>query len=263
MYRSIRLVAALVLSSAALIAQRPVAMSDLYESRVFNARGIQGFRSLEDGKHFSRQTAQGIERYSFATGAAVDVMVSKADLSVNGAPLSFSSYEFAPSERYVILETDIEPIYRHSYTAKVYVFDRQTKNLAQVYGKPIQNPVLSPDGTQLAFVFERNIYVQNLATAAVKQVTTDGEDNAILNGAPDWVYEEEFGFHVALAWSPDSKSLAYLRFDERAVPTFSMDMYGSDTYPKPYVFKYPKAGEVNSVVSLHVWNGSATVTASE
>ena len=97
MYRSIRLVAALVLSSAALIAQRPVAMSDLYESRVFNARGIQGFRSLEDGKHFSRQTAQGIERYSFATGAAVDVMVSKADLSVNGAPLSFSSYEFAPA----------------------------------------------------------------------------------------------------------------------------------------------------------------------
>ena len=263
MYRSIRLVAALLLGSAALFAQRPVAMTDVYESRVFNARGIQGFRSLEDGKHFSRQTAQGIERYSFATGAAVDVMVSKADLSVNGAPLSFSSYEFAPGERYVILESDIEPIYRHSYTAKVYVFDRQTQKLAQVYGKPIQNPVLSPDGTQLAFVFERNIYVQNLATAAVKQVTTDGEANAILNGAPDWVYEEEFGFHVALSWSPDSKSLAYLRFDERAVPTFSMDVYGSETYPKPYVFKYPKAGEANSVVSLHVWNGSATVTASE
>ena len=263
MYRSIRLVAALLLGSAALFAQRPVAMTDVYESRVFNARGIQGFRSLEDGKHFSRQTAQGIERYSFATGAAVDVMVSKAVLSVNGAPLSFSSYEFAPGERYVILEADLEPIYRHSYTAKVYVFDRQTQKLAQVYGKPIQNPVLSPDGTQLAFVFERNIYVQNLATAAVKQVTTDGEANAILNGAPDWVYEEEFGFHVALSWSPDSKSLAYLRFDERAVPTFSMDVYGSETYPKPYVFKYPKAGEANSVVSLHVWNGSATVTASE
>jgi dipeptidyl-peptidase-4 len=230
-------------------------MNDLYESRVFNARGIQGFRSLEDGKHFSRQTAQGIERFSFATGAAVDVMVSKSELTVNGSPLNFSSYEFAPGERFAILESDIEPIYRHSYTANVYVWDRQAKKLTQVYGKPIQNPVLSPDGTQLAFVFERNIYVQNLATAAVTQVTTDGEDNAILNGAPDWVYEEEFGFHVALAWSPDSKSLAYLRFDERAVPTFSMDMYGTETYPKPYVFKYPKAGEVNSVVSLHVWNG--------
>ena len=108
MYRSIRLVAALVLSSATLFAQRPVAMSDLYESRVFNARGIQGFRSLEDGTHFSRQTAQGIERYSFATGAAVDVMVSKADLSVNGAPLSFSSYEFAAGERYVLRVNDTE-----------------------------------------------------------------------------------------------------------------------------------------------------------
>jgi dipeptidyl-peptidase-4 len=119
-------------------------------------------------------------------------MVSKAELNVNGAPLSFSSYEFAPGERYVILETDIEPIYRHSYTATVYVWDRQAKELTVVFGKPIQNPMLSPDGTQLAFVFKRNIYVQNLATAAVKQVTTDGEDNAILNGAPDWVYEEEF-----------------------------------------------------------------------
>ncbi|MBM3433275.1 MAG: S9 family peptidase [Bacteroidetes bacterium] len=263
MYRSICLAAALAAGSLASWAQRPVELSDLYESRVFNARGIQGFRSLEDGAHFSRQTAQGIERFSFATGTAVDVMVSKEDLKVNGAPLNFSSYEFAPGERYVIFETDIEPIYRHSYTANVYVWDRQGKKLTPVFGKPIQNPVLSPDGTQLAFVFERNIYVQNLATAAVKQVTTDGADNAILNGAPDWVYEEEFGFHVALAWSPDSKSLAYLRFDERAVPTFSMDVYGTETYPKPYVFKYPKAGEVNSVVSLHVWNGSATVTASE
>ncbi|MGA1398741.1 MAG: hypothetical protein ACO31K_08880, partial [Schleiferiaceae bacterium] len=91
MYRSIRLVAALFMGSAALFAQRPVAMTDLYESRVFNARGIQGFRSLEDGKHFSRQTAKGIERFSFATGSAVDVLVSKSDLEVNATPLNFSS----------------------------------------------------------------------------------------------------------------------------------------------------------------------------
>ncbi|MGA1398459.1 MAG: S9 family peptidase [Schleiferiaceae bacterium] len=157
----------------------------------------------------------------------------------------------------------MDPIYRPSYTAVVYVWDRQAKKLTQMYGAPIQNPVLAPDGSALAFVFENNVYIQNLATMAVTAVTSDGEKNAILNGAPDWVYEEEFSFHVGIAWSPDSKSLAYLRFDERAVPTFSMDMYGTATYPKPYVFKYPKAGEANSAVSLHVWNNGSTAEASK
>ncbi|MGA0110140.1 MAG: S9 family peptidase, partial [Schleiferiaceae bacterium] len=263
MYRSIRLLAAFTLCAASVFAQRPVTMADVYESRVFNARGIQGFRSLEDGAHFSRRTAKGIERFSFATGESAGVLVANEDLQVNGEALNYSSYEFTPGERYVILETNIEPIYRHSYTAVVYVWDRQAKKLTQMYGAPIQNPVLAPDGSALAFVFENNVYIQNLATMAVTAVTSDGEKNAILNGAPDWVYEEEFSFHVGIAWSPDSKSLAYLRFDERAVPTFSMDMYGTATYPKPYVFKYPKAGEANSTVSLHVWNNGSTAEASK
>ncbi|MGA1363730.1 MAG: S9 family peptidase [Schleiferiaceae bacterium] len=263
MYRSIRLLAAFTLCAASVFAQRPVTMADVYESRVFNARGIQGFRSLEDGAHFSRRTAKGIERFSFATGESAGVLVANEDLQVNGEALNYSSYEFTPGERYVILETNIEPIYRHSYTAVVYVWDRQAKKLTQMYGAPIQNPVLAPDGSALAFVFENNVYIQNLATMAVTAVTSDGEKNAILNGAPDWVYEEEFSFHVGIAWSPDSKSLAYLRFDERAVPTFSMDMYGTATYPKPYVFKYPKAGEANSAVSLHVWNNGSTAEASK
>lgn len=263
MYRSIRLAAALLFCSAAAFAQRPVALTDLYESRVFNAKGVQGFRSLEDGNHFSRRTAKGIERFSFATGESAGVLVANENLEINGEPLNFSNYEFTKGERYVILETNVEPIYRHSYTAVVYVWDREAKKLTQMYGAPIQNPVLAPDGSALAFVFENNVYIQNLATMKVTQVTTDGAKNAILNGAPDWVYEEEFSFHVGIAWSPDSKSLAYLRFDERAVPTFSMDVYGTETYPKPYVFKYPKAGEANSVVSLHVWSNGTTSEASK
>jgi dipeptidyl-peptidase-4 len=263
MYRSIRLTALLLLSSVAVLAQRPVELPDLYESRVFNAKGVQGFRSLEDGIHFSRRTAKGIERFSFATGESAGILVASEDLQINGEALNFSNYVFAPGERYVILETNVEPIYRHSYTAVVYVWNREAKKLTQMYGAPIQNPVLAPDGSALAFVFEQNVYIQNLSTLKVTQVTGDGEKNAILNGAPDWVYEEEFSFHVGIAWSPDSKSLAYLRFDERAVPTFSMDLYGSDTYPKPYVFKYPKAGEANSVVSLHVWSNGTTHEASK
>ena len=263
MYRSIRLVFLLLAGHASLFAQRPVELTDLFESRVFNARGVRGFRSLEDGLHFSRQTAKGIERYSFATGEAVDLMVAIENLKINGTQLDLNNYVFAPGERYVILESGIEPIYRHSYTASVYVFDRESKKLIHVFGKPIQNPVLSPDGSNLAFVYENNVYIQNLSSLELTTVTRDGLRNAIINGAPDWVYEEEFGFHVGIAWSPDSKSLAYLRFDETAVPTFSMDIYGSETYPEPYVFKYPKAGEVNSKVSLHVWTNGRSQTASE
>ena len=263
MYRSIRLVFLLLAGHASLFAQRPVELTDLFESRVFNARGVRGFRSLEDGLHFSRQTAKGIERYSFATGEAVDLMVAIENLKINGTQLDLNNYVFAPGERYVILESEIEPIYRHSYKASVYVFDRESKKLTPVFGKPIQNPVLSPDGSNLAFVYENNVYIQNLSSLELTTVTRDGLRNAIINGAPDWVYEEEFGFHVGIAWSPDSKSLAYLRFDETSVPTFSMDVYGSETYPEPYVFKYPKAGEVNSKVSLHVWTNGRSQTASE
>lgn len=263
MYRSIRLVFLLLAGHASLFAQRPVELTDLFESRVFNARGVRGFRSLEDGLHFSRQTAKGIERYSFATGEAVDLMVANENLKINGKQLDPSSYAFTPGERYVLLESEIEPIYRHSYKASVYVFDRESKKLTPVFGKPIQNPVLSPDGSNLAFVYENNVYIQNLSSLDLTTVTRDGERNAIINGAPDWVYEEEFGFHVGIAWSPDGKSLAYLRFDETAVPTFSMDVFGSETYPEPYVFKYPKAGEVNSKISLHVWTDGRIQTASE
>lgn len=263
MYRSIRLVFLLLAGHASLFAQRPVELTDLFESRVFNARGVRGFRSLEDGLHFSRQTAKGIERYSFATGEAVDLMVANENLKINGKQLDPSSYAFTPGERYVLLESEIEPIYRHSYKASVYVFDRESKKLTPVFGKPIQNPVLSPDGSNLAFVYENNVYIQNLSSLDLTTVTRDGERNAFINGAPDWVYEEEFGFHVGIAWSPDGKSLAYLRFDETAVPTFSMDVFGSETYPEPYVFKYPKAGEVNSKISLHVWTDGRIQTASE
>ena len=208
MYRSIRLVFMLLTAQASLFAQRPVELTDLFESRVFNARGVRGFRSLEDGLHFSRQTAKGIERYSFATGEAVDIMVANENLKINGTQLDLNNYVFTPGERYVILESGIESIYRHSYKASVYVFDRESKKLIHVFGKPIQNPVLSPDGSNLAFVYENNVYIQNLSSLELTTVTRDGERNAIINGAPDWVYEEEFGFHVGIAWNDNHYYLA-------------------------------------------------------
>jgi len=130
------------------------------------------------------------------------------------------------------------------------VYDRQSKTTDFLFGGKVQEALFSPDGKKVAFVYQRNLYVKDLAQNTVKQITEDGSEH-IINGLTDWVYEEEFGFVRAFDWSADSNSIAFMRFDETEVPEFSMDIYGQDLYQYPYTFKYPKAGEKNAKVSLH------------
>jgi len=142
------------------------------------------------------------------------------------------------------------------------VFDLGSRaRLAVFDGRPVQNPALSPDGSRIAFVYQNNLYVQELpasgnAPGATVQVTTSGKSNAIIHGATDWVYEEEFGFPEGFYWSPDGARIAYYSFDESAVPVYGMDMYGG-LYPRRVEFKYPKAGEKNALVSLTVYELSS------
>ena len=126
----------------------------------------------------------------------------------------------------------------------------KTKSIDFLFGGKVQEARFSPDGKKVAFVYQRNLYVKDLAQNTVKQITEDGSEH-IINGLTDWVYEEEFGFVRAFDWSADSNSIAFMRFDETDVPEFSMDIYGQDLYQYPYTFKYPKAGEKNAKVSLH------------
>ena len=235
--------------------KREVQFEDVFASRVFASRGVYGLRSMEDGLHFSRKTENGIEKFDFQAGKSQQILIDNGDVKdPEGNELSLRSYKWVKGENKVIIETEKESIYRHSYKAKTWVYDLLNKSTTSVADYPVQNSIINPTGESVAYVFENNIYIKSLIDSEERKITTDGTKNEIINGAPDWVYEEEFGFHVGLKWSLNGRYLAYYRFDEREVREFSMDVYGNDLYPFPYVFKYPKAGEKNSEVQIWVYD---------
>ncbi|HNR55409.1 MAG TPA: S9 family peptidase [Flavobacteriales bacterium] len=156
-----------------------------------------------------------------------------------------------------MIETDAEPIYRYSYYAHHYVYDRASKKLVALsdVGKAKQRlATFSPVGGRAAFVRDNDLYIVDLASMKETRVTNDGAWNKVLNGATDWVYEEEFTLVQGYAWSPKGDKLIYLRSDESAVKEFDLTYYKDQLYPSEYRFKYPKAGEVNSSVSVHVYD---------
>lgn len=154
--------------------------------------------------------------------------------------------------RTVLIRTNVEGIYRRSTKANVYVYDTLTKKAVSIDESKVLHPTLSPDGSKLAFVKDNNLYIKDLASNEVKAVTTDGKWNYIINGNCDWVYEEEFEFSRAYQWSPKGNFIAYYRFDETDVKEYNMTLY-DNTYNKDYRYKYPKAGEANSKVEIHIY----------
>ena len=197
-----------------------------------------------------------VDKYSYKTLEKVETIVSSNDLKDLE---SFSSYSFNNDETKIILGTDFQKIFRRSFKGTFYAYDIGSKKLTLI-GKNIQEPIFSPDNQKVAFAKNNNIFIKNIKRNTISKVTKDGEINSIINGITDWVYEEEFGFVRAFEWSNDSKNLAYLRFDETNVPTFSMDLVGTGNYPKQQVFKYPKAGEKNANVTLHMYTVSSNNT---
>ena len=179
-------------------------------------------------------------------------------------------YILSPDEKLILIQTETKPIYRHSFTAVYYIYNVKNNKMEPLSNNgPQQVPLFSPDGNQIAFVRNNNIYLVKLLFGnSESQVTKDGEYNHVLNGIPDWVYEEEFSFNRAFDFSADSKMIAYVRFDESAVPMFSFPWYKGlapektsyATYPGAYEYKYPKAGEVNSKVSVHTYDIKSHVT---
>ncbi|CAI8309534.1 MAG: Dipeptidyl aminopeptidase 4 [Owenweeksia sp. TMED14] len=235
--------------------KKSIEFNDVFASGEFTSKGIYGIRSMEDGLHYSRQTNNGIEKFEFKSGKSKGILISNGEAKdLPGNDLSLKSYSWTKGEKKAIIETEIEPIYRHSYRAKTWIFDLQSKKTTEVSSHAIQNPVINPLGKSIAYVYKNNVFIKSLIDNKLIQVTNDGLLNKVINGAPDWVYEEEFGFHIGLRWSHNGRYLAYYRFDETNVSEFSMDIYGADLYPHPYVFKYPKAGEENSKVDIWVYD---------
>ncbi|SNR76467.1 S9 family peptidase [Lutibacter flavus] len=209
--------------------------------------------------NFNRETqSTTIDKFSYATLEKVETIVDSKNLS---DLKYFESHSFNNNETKLILGVDSEPIYRRSSLGVFYAYDIASKSLQLIDEEKIQEPTFSPDSKKVAYGKNNNIFIKNLETNEITQVTVDGLKNSIINGICDWVYEEEFSFVKAFEWSNDSKNIAFLRFDETEVPTFSMDITGKELYPTQQVFKYPKAGEKNAIVTLHLFNVDTNKTA--
>ncbi|MDR1003744.1 MAG: S9 family peptidase [Prevotellaceae bacterium] len=257
---------------------QPLALQDILSGQ-FRAENIYGVIPIPgDGEHYSQMNGEGTQiiKYSFRTGKQVEVLFDAT--TARQCPFKeFDSYSFSPDGSKLLIATDTQPIYRRSYTAVHYLYslkrnlDGQINNVVEKLsdGGAQQVPLFSPDGNMVAFVRDNNIFLVKLLYGnSESQVTDDGAPNAVINGIPDWVYEEEFGFDRAFDFSADSRMLAYLRFDESKVPSYAIQLFAGshphyapfDKYPGEYVYKYPKTGEANSTVSVHTFDIQAQVT---
>lgn len=237
----------------------------------FRAEGIQGVIPMADGEHYTQMNAEGTQiiKYSFRTGLQVEVVFDVAKAR-ECTFKRFDGYAFSPDGSKILIRTETQPIYRHSYKAVHYLYTIKRNIVEKLSeGGPQQSPVFSPDGNMVAFVRDNNIFlVKMLYGNSESQVTEDGKFNHVLNGIPDWVYEEEFSFATALEFSPDNTMLAFIRFDESEVASFTFPIFAGqaphysalETYPGAYTYKYPKAGEANSKVSVHTFDIKSKVT---
>lgn len=249
MKRIITLLLALFVASTS-FAQQSITLEDIWVKGTFRGKGIAGIRSMNDGKHYCILTQNAIEKYDYANASKVGEVVNFSELDLNGYVVD---YQFSADESKVLLILNPEMIYRHSYLANVFVYDIASKKLTSVAEQKIRLAELSPNSQKVAYVQDNNIFIFDIASMQTKQITTDGEYNHIINGTTDWVYEEEFAITKGFFWSNDSEKIAYYKFDESKVKQFSMTIYG-DLYPMEYVYKYPKAGEDNSVVEIFVYD---------
>ena len=229
-------------------------------SGLFAPKGIRNIVSMLDGEHYTQLSDDNtqIVKYSYKTGKQVGVVFdvkTARECSLD----HIDGYTFSPDEKRILIQTETTPIYRHSYTAVYYLFNVANNKLQKLTEGAIRIPTFSPDGNQLAFVRDNDIFlIKFLYGYAESRVTKDGELNKVINGAPDWVYEEEFAFNSALTFSPDSKMIAYIKWNESNVPTYTFPLYKGlapaldeyADYPGSYSYKlflqisYCRSGEL-------------------
>lgn len=223
---------------------RPVGLNEM----VFTADGTDYMQLSDD--------LQRIERYDIKSGKLLSVVMDTKEL--NKCDVKYwDGFILSPNEKLLLLYTDSEEIYRHSFRASFYVYDIARNNIKPLAEGKQEIPVFSNDDRMVAFVKDNNVFVAKIDYGTVVQVTKDGELNKVINGVPDWVYQEEFGMLSSLTWSPDNSMLAFLRWDESEVKTYSLPIYAGACnpnsefakYPGKFTYKYPVAGEKNSKIS--------------
>lgn len=246
----------LLLVSASVYSQKQLTLEEIW-SGAFRTQGMDELNAMKNTNqytvlNFDRATrSMQIDLFDYATLNKVSTIIDSKDYQeLKG----IESYNFNAKENQILIANNSAQIFRHSFTADYFLYDLASKKITKIADYQIQEPTFSPDGSKIAYAYQNNLYVYDIASKKHQQITTDGKKNAVINGITDWVYEEEFAFVRAFDWNKTGDKLAFIRFDESQVPEFSMDMYNQGLYPTQEVFKYPKAGEKNSDVSLHIYD---------
>ena len=235
-----------------LSAHAQISVDDFTIHNTFVEQKITGINWMNDGKFYTALTDNKVIQYDITSGQPVSTLV---DGNALASPIVIDDYSFSADETKMLLQTQKQSIYRRSFIAEYFMYDVATNTLVPLSSGGRQSyATFSPDGSKVAFVRENNLFYVTLADMKEEQVTVDGAFNAIINGTTDWVYEEEFSFVVGFDWSPDGKKIAYYRFDETEVKEYSLQFWGNFLYPVNYRYKYPKAGEKNSVVEIWVYD---------
>jgi dipeptidyl-peptidase-4 len=223
--------------------QSNITLNDIWASRELFPSYFPGFQWHEGGKSYLEQTEEGLVYFDTKTGAKKGILMPQSALKFEGKDLEADDFNVTESGK-IVVSAKSKGKYRRSKMAEYYIYNPATKTMAKADPADAleENATLSPDGKFVAYMRENNVFVTNLASGATSQVTTDGKLNEIINGACDWVYEEEFEFAQAIYWSSDSKRIAFYRFDERQVSEYNMQVW-KGLYPKDYRYKYPKAGD--------------------
>ncbi len=246
-----------LLQAGTLPAQREITLDDCFTFFKFYPQTAGTLHFSPDGHHYLEEDDQGISEFDLATGLKERTVVPLSVMKTTGA---WDAYTFNSTQTKLLLRTSTKPVYRHSVIARYWVYDLASNTPAALYDEaPVQFAQFAADGEKVAFVAGNNLFFKDLRSGATTQVTNDGKKNEIINGLPDWVYEEEFSppdgdGMTATAWSPDGQKLAFIRFDERAVPEYQMTWYTGMAHPRYTEFKFPKVGAPNSRVSVHVYD---------
>ncbi len=240
--------------------QNQINLEEIWGKYAFSAKSAHGFNVLNNGTSYVELVeASGgsntLVEFDLKTGNKIKDLVKSNEVEFKSRYLNLGTYEFSPGEDKILLSENTEMIYRRSAKANYYVYDMLSKKVIELSEKGKQMfPKFSPDGKKIAFVRDNNLYIKNLDDASEIIVTNDGEWNKIKNAWADWVYEEEFSKADYFDWSKNGQFLAYVKFNEARVKEYTLDFYKGDLYPEKYTFKYPKAGEDNSIVSVHVFD---------
>lgn len=248
---------ACIITLSAQAQKKQITLEDIWKKGTFSIKSVPGFNAKRNGTEYTQKdVTEGVSQinlYDLATGEKIKTIFDNSRQTANGHVIKFDSYQFSNDENKLLLFEEGNYIYRRSAVYKVYVYDIAANTVSLLNSEKVLHATFSPDGSKVAFVNDNNLFYKDLKTNKTTQITADGKRNEIINGNCDWVYEEEFEFTQAYQWSPDGKVIAYYRFDERNVPEYTMTIYDK-LYPTPYQFKYPKAGEPNSIIQIKLYN---------